>query len=66
MLISDIGCQCGASYKRAESDTLDGAAGQFRCACCGAVIESWNDHHKRVFRLIVPSDRPHRPQRPGI
>lgn len=53
MIITDVTCECGASYRRAESTTLDGAAGQFICSSCGALVETWDQPKMRVYRLII-------------
>jgi hypothetical protein len=57
MIISDITCECGASYRCAESNTLSGAAGQFICVCCGEVLESWSEPRERAYRLVASTDR---------
>jgi hypothetical protein len=53
MNISDVNCGCGASYRCAESSTLSGAPGQFVCACCGALVESWDRPSERAYRLVI-------------
>jgi hypothetical protein len=57
MIISDVNCSCGASYRCAQSNTLNGAPGQFYCVCCGALVESWSDPHERAYRLVTPIER---------
>lgn len=53
MIISDVTCACGASYRCAESSTLDGAPGQFVCACCGGLVEAWEQPSERAYRLVI-------------
>jgi hypothetical protein len=57
MIISDVNCTCGASYRRAESNTLSGQAGEFACMCCGVVLESWNEPRRRAYRLVTSTER---------
>jgi hypothetical protein len=68
MIFTDITCECGASYSRAESTTLKGASGRFACSACGELIESWDEPKKRAYRLIIAPERmyahPHVPPSP--
>ena len=57
MIITDVNCDCGASYRCAQSSTLNGAPGEFYCVCCGALVERWADPHERAYRLITPIER---------
>jgi hypothetical protein len=57
MIISDVNCECGASYRRAESLTLSGVAGQFHCTCCGMLVESWTEPCERAYRLVASPER---------
>jgi len=57
MIVSDVACQCGASYWRAEASSLKGNCGQFHCACCGALVESWDQPKARVYRLVISTER---------
>jgi hypothetical protein len=53
MMMSDVICACGASYRRAESTSRSGERGHFDCAECGATIETWDQPKLIVHRLIV-------------
>jgi len=53
MKISDVQCQCGTQYRRAQSDTLVGEPGTFICVTCGNPVENWETASKRVYRFIV-------------
>ncbi len=55
--MSDVTCECGASYRRAESSTLSGAPGDFHCSCCGALVETWTTPSERAYRLIISPER---------
>jgi hypothetical protein len=57
MIITDVNCECGASYRRAESNTLRGAPGQFFCSCCGGLVETWDRPSERAYRLAIAVDR---------
>jgi hypothetical protein len=57
MIISDVNCECGASYRRAESLTLSGVAGEFHCTCCGVLVESWTQPCERAYRLVGSPER---------
>ena len=57
MILSDIECECGAQYRCAESETLDGDSGSLQCANCGRVVEEWKSSHKRVYRCVMAPDR---------
>lgn len=57
MIITDISCECGASYRCAESNTLSGAAGEFVCVCCGEILESWSEPRERAYRLVASTER---------
>ncbi|MBR1219541.1 hypothetical protein JQ557_16165 [Bradyrhizobium sp. U87765 SZCCT0131] len=68
MIVSDVTCECGAFYRRAEASSLTGHSGQFRCSCCGALVESWEKPKARVYRLVIAPERlyqhPHVPPSP--
>lgn len=57
MIISDVTCECGASYRCAESSTLSGTPGAFICVCCGEVLERWTEPRERAYRLIASTER---------
>lgn len=57
MIITDVTCECGASYRCAESNTLNGAVGEFVCVCCGEILESWSEPRERAYRLIASTER---------
>jgi hypothetical protein len=68
MMICDVNCECGASYRCAESTTLDGAIGRFFCSSCGKLLEQWDEPKLRVYRLTLAPERlyqtPHPPPSP--
>jgi hypothetical protein len=57
MIISDVNCECGTSYRCAESTTLDGEIGQFFCSSCGKLVEAWDEPKMRAYRLVMAPDR---------
>lgn len=57
MIVSDVECKCGAFYRRAEASSLTGSRGQFFCACCGVLVESWDQPSARVYRLMISPER---------
>lgn len=55
MKISDISCRhCGASYRMAESASLDGPAGQRCCSICGGVLAMRDEGTLKTIRLAMP------------
>lgn len=57
MVITDINCGCGASYRCAESLSLRGEGGEFLCSCCGALVARWDRPSRRAYRLIHAPER---------
>jgi hypothetical protein len=57
MILSDVECECGAQYRCAQSETLDGAPGSLRCGNCGRIVEQWQSAYKRVYRCVLTPDR---------
>jgi hypothetical protein len=57
MILSDVECGCGAQYRCAESETLQGEPGTLRCSNCGRVVVRWQTAQKRVYRCMLTPDR---------
>ncbi len=57
MIITDVNCRCGASYRCAESSSLRGERGEFLCGCCGAVMARWEQPIWRAYRLVYAPER---------
>ncbi|MGP9813457.1 hypothetical protein ACTZWT_18265 [Rhodopseudomonas sp. NSM] len=57
MILTEVGCGCGAVYRCAESETLEGEPGQLKCGNCGAIVVRWLTAHKRVYRCVIAPDR---------
>lgn len=57
MIITDVNCRCGASYRCAESSSLRGEHGEFLCGCCGAVLARWERPSRRAYRLVYAPER---------
>ncbi|RED32020.1 hypothetical protein BJ123_113114 [Rhodopseudomonas thermotolerans] len=57
MRLSDVECECGALYRCAESETLEGEPGNLQCASCGRIVEAWQTRNRRVYRCMLTPDR---------
>jgi len=51
-------CRCGATYERAESDTVrcPTKASQHRCEMCGTALESSDPQHLVAYRLVMTAE----------
>ena len=49
---------CGAAYRVAVSDTLQGEPGEAACVVCGDELERWLEPSLRVCRLVVAEESP--------
>jgi hypothetical protein len=60
MLISDVRCQCGAEYERAQSSTVTRRtkAASYRCDVCGHPLEPRDPPTLVAYRLVMPPDAP--------
>jgi hypothetical protein len=58
MKISDVACPfCASCYEVAESISAEGSPGRAVCTVCGGVLESWQEHRLRVYRLALAPER---------
>jgi transposase-like protein len=48
---------CGATYRVAVSENVEGQPGHFTCAVCGDEFERWDEPSLRVCRLLFAAER---------
>ena len=49
-MITNIKCNCGAEYNRADTKFLITHKGNASCEVCGSILESWDSTHRTLFR----------------
>ena len=54
--ITNIKCNCGAEYNRADTKFLITHKGDAFCEVCGSILESWDSTHVPSFELIRRPD----------